>query len=48
MFPHVLERLSPCSRPPISSTAHTACPHAAHKVIAISPLVLVHAFNQLY
>ena len=46
MFSHILGMLHPCSRPPIITSTHTACPHAAHKVIAISPLALVHAFNQ--
>ena len=46
MFPHALERLGPYSRPSISIIAHTACPHAAYKVTAISPLALVHAFCQ--
>ena len=31
---------------PINNTAHTVCSHAAHKVIVISLLALVHAFNQ--
>ena len=31
---------------PISNTAYTACPHTTLKVIAISPLTFVHAFNQ--
>ena len=46
MFPHVLERLGPCPMPPINTTTHTTCLYATHKVIVISPLVLVHAFSQ--
>ena len=46
MFPHILERFGPCSRPSNSTTTHTAYPYAAHNVTAINPLALVHAFSQ--
>ena len=45
MFSHILGGLARTQGLLISNIAHTACPHATHKVTAISPLALVHAFS---
>ncbi|KAK9999285.1 hypothetical protein SO802_018888 [Lithocarpus litseifolius] len=45
-FTQVLGGLAHAQGLPISNTAHTACPHAVHKVTIISPLALVHAISQ--